>query len=100
MPTKLSSRRRLIRSRSSSSVVTHSSPFFPFSLQLTQKIDESQVAAQVVQARIVGEERVVFVAQSDGCFDPFDRLVAHVFHGVERRQPERHVVIGGGYRFD
>src|SRR5262245_52973601 len=71
----------------------------PLPLQLIQQIDEAQVTAQVVEARVVGEERVIFVAELNGCSDPFDRLVAHVLHGVKRRQPERHVVIGGGDLF-
>src|SRR5262245_19339625 len=99
MPTKLSSRRRLIRSRNSSSVVIQSPPLLPLPLQLIQQVDETQVTAQVVEARVVREERVIFVAELNGCSDPFDRLVAHVLHGVKRRQPERHVVIGGGDLF-
>src|SRR5215510_5378785 len=99
MPPKLSSRRRLIRSRNSSSVVIHSPPLLPLTLQLIQQVDEAQVTAQVVEARVVGEERVIFVAELNGRSDPFDRLVAHVLHGVKRRQPERHVVIGGGDLF-
>src|SRR5262245_52105204 len=100
MPMKLSSRRRLIRSRNSSSVVTHSPPLLPFLFQVIQKINESEVAAQVIQTRVVGEERVVFVAELNRCFDPCGRFVAHVFHGIERGEPQRHVVIGGGDLFD
>src|SRR5262245_6475856 len=100
MPMKLSSRRRLIRSRNSSSVVIHLPPLLPLPLQLIQQFDETQVTAQVVQARVVGEERVIFVAELNGRSDPFDSVVAHVFHGIKRRQPERHVVVGGGDLFD
>src|SRR5262245_37828611 len=139
MPTKLSSRRRLIRSRKSSSVVIHLPPFhrmgltgrrgdratgrwgdrlfsprrpvppsprlcslpslLPLSLQVIQQSDETQVTAQVVQAGVVGEEGVIFVAELNGPSNPFDRLVAHVLHSVKRRQPERHVMIRGGDLF-
>src|SRR5262249_61328939 len=77
----------------------HQPPLLPLPPQLIQQVDEAQVAAQVVEARVVGEERVIFVAELNGRSDPFDRLVTHVLHGVKRRQPERHVVIGGGDLF-
>src|SRR5215470_5241978 len=76
------------------------SSLLPLPLQLIQQVDETQVTAQVVEARVVGEERVIFVAELNGRSDPFDRLVAHVLHGVKRRQPERHVVVGGGDLFN
>src|SRR5262249_60885779 len=71
----------------------------PLPLDLIKQVDETQVTAQVVSARVVGKERVIFVAELNGRSDPFDPFVAHVLHGVKRRQPERHVVIGGGDLF-